>query len=136
MSTNKLTAIIISGDTDSVIKAINSIENISIASSKSTQFTFQDVTEDLCETSPIEYSAHTWNFTNQNITTKQKTAAKMYLAKNSIVRFDNLMNYIQSATTLKPSNAALSNFLRTNKYKRKILKDTNLGTTKIIWKKD
>lgn len=135
MSTNKLTAILITGDADSVIKAVNSF-NLSSIENQTTKLAFQDVSNDLCEDSPsVEYSAYTWNFTDQEITQKQNTAAKMYLSKNPIVRFDNLMNYIGNTTNLKPSNAALSNFLRKNNYERKLVKNLALGTTKVIWKK-
>lgn len=135
MSTNKLTAILITGDADSVIKAVNSF-NLSSIENQTTKLAFQDVSNDLCqEDNSVEYSAYTWNFTDQEITQKQNTAAKMYLSKNPIVRFDNLMNYIGNATNVKPSNAALSNFLRKNNYERKLVKNLALGTTKVIWKK-
>ena len=135
MSKNNVTAIIITGDSDSVANVINQV-NLNSARVSSTALTLADISDSFSpKNDSVEYSAHTWNFSDQRVNGKQYTAAQMYLSKNKLVRFDNLMNYIQTTTNGKPSNAALSNFLRHHNYKRVILKDVSNNTSKIVWKK-
>lgn len=134
---SNLTVFMLTGDETSILSAVKNLSANTNAYSAifetSKPLPVKPSSKKLATIAPSKtYSADTFVFAKHSLPAYQQKVANHFIANKSQVRFMDLKNYILSNNPTTFSNAALSNYLRANNFKRNIQHYPN-NTTKIIW---